>query len=69
MQPGIPHDLEQHILRDWPAWHAEAVRIADIKNRAGSGPRGTSWTTADVLFLALRLGLDELTNRHREDSK
>ena len=69
MQPDIPHDLEQHVLRDWPAWHAEAARIADIKNSAGPGPRGEPWTTAQVLLLALRLGLEELTNRHREETQ
>lgn len=69
MQPDIPHDLEQHVLRDWPAWHAEAARIADIKNSAGAGPRGEPWTTAQVLLLALRLGLESLANRHQEEAK
>jgi hypothetical protein len=62
--------LERLIRRDFPEWLDEASKIAAAKNRdEARGPKDLPWTTADVLFLALRLGLDELTNRYREDNK
>lgn len=56
--------LERLIRRDFPEWHEEAAKVAAAKNAAGHGPHGEPWTPAQVLMLALRLGLDELGNRY-----
>jgi hypothetical protein len=61
--------LERLIRRDFPEWHEEAAKVAAAKNARLDAIDHTRWSTADVLFLALRLGLDDLTNRYREETQ
>ncbi len=58
--------LERLIRRDFPQWHEEAAKVAEVKNTRLDAIDNQPWTTADVLFLALRLGLDDLSARYRK---
>jgi hypothetical protein len=56
--------LERLIRRDFPEWHKEAAQVTEVKNTRLDAIDNQPWTTADVLLLALRLGLDELSQRY-----